>query len=149
MKVRGVATRKGDTPEYIKRMQQELFDALAKAKSRAELRLIEPEVQEVRRRYFEALEDADVGDLAIRRRVSRLTYSHRCAEASAAQAYRRQGITLAPGMVISYVVKDTRRWGVEPARVASAFDAEYYEKLLEKAWGEAAFVFEHTKKLDK
>lgn len=38
--------------------------------------------------------------------ASRLSYSHRCAEASAVQAYRRQGITLAQGMKISYVVKD-------------------------------------------
>ncbi|MGA9099558.1 MAG: DNA polymerase I, partial [Methanotrichaceae archaeon] len=142
MKVRGVATRKGDTPEYIKKMQQELFEVLAEAKSLEELCLVEPKAQEVRRRYFEGLEDADVGELAIRRRVSRLSYSHRCAEASAVQAYRRRGIALAPGMEISYVVKDAGRWEVDPARVASRFDAEYYGKLMEKAWEEVAFVFE-------
>jgi DNA polymerase, archaea type len=31
MKIRGVMARKGDTPEYVRRMQQELFDVLAKA----------------------------------------------------------------------------------------------------------------------
>jgi hypothetical protein len=31
--------------------------------------------------------------------------------------------------------------GVDPARAASEFDAEYYRGLLEKAWDEAAFVF--------
>lgn len=72
--------------------------------------------------------------MAIRRRVSRLSYSHRCAEASAVQAYRRRGITLAPGMEISYVIKDAKRWEVDPARAASRFDAEYYGKLIEKAW---------------
>ena len=45
-------------------------------------------------------------------------------------------------MEISYVVKDADRWEVDPARVASRFDAEYYRRLMEKAWGEAAFVFE-------
>jgi hypothetical protein len=53
-----------------------------------------------------------------------------------------QGIPLAPWMEIAYVVKDARNWEVDPARTASEFDAGYYSGLLEKAWGEAAFVFE-------
>jgi hypothetical protein len=31
---------------------------------------------------------------------------------------------------------------VDPERTASKFDAIYYLGLLEKAWGEAAFVFD-------
>jgi len=31
---------------------------------------------------------------------------------------------------------------VEPERTAAEFDARYYGKLLEKAWGEVAYVFE-------
>jgi hypothetical protein len=34
------------------------------------------------------LENTDVKELAIHRRVSQLSYSHRCADASAVQAYR-------------------------------------------------------------
>lgn len=47
------------------------------------------------------------------------------------------------GMEIGYVVKDARKWMVEIEREASEFDAEYYRKLLEKAWSEVAFVFKH------
>ena len=97
------------------------------------------------RRYFDELENADISELAIRRRVSRVSYSHRCAEASAVRAYQKRGISLAPGMEISYVVKDASSWEVDPARVASRFDAEYYGKLMEKAWGEVGFVFEWIK----
>jgi len=39
------------------------------------------------------------------------------------------------------VVKDAKKWEVDPARTASEFDAGYYRGLLEKAWREAAFVF--------
>jgi DNA polymerase elongation subunit (family B) len=53
----------------------------------------------------------------------------------------KQGISLSPGMEIGYVVKDAKKWEVEPERTASEFDAGYYGKLLEKAWEEAAFVF--------
>jgi DNA polymerase elongation subunit (family B) len=95
----------------------------------------------VYRRYMDELDAVDVKELAIHRRVSRLNYSRRCAEASAVQAHMKQGIPLAPGMEIGYMVKDVRKWEVDPERTASEFDAVYYRGLLEKAWGEAAFVF--------
>lgn len=55
--------RKGDTPEYARRMQQELFNVLAKARSQAELREIEPMAQKVREKYMREIEDADVKEL--------------------------------------------------------------------------------------
>jgi len=142
MKIRGVMARKGDTPEYVRRMQKELFEVLAEAKSREELKRIEPRAREVARRYRDGLGDADVRELAIHRRAGHLNYSRRCAEASAVQAHIKQGISLAPGMEIGYVVKDAKRWEVDPERTASGFDAGYYRKLLQKAWEEAAFVFQ-------
>jgi DNA polymerase I len=119
MKIRGVMARKGDTPEYVRRMQQELFDVLAKARSLDELRMIEPMAREVREKYMLELEDADVRELAIHRRVSRLNYSRRCAEASAVQAYQKRRLALATGMEIGYVVKDASRWEVDTERDAS------------------------------
>jgi hypothetical protein len=38
------------------------------------------------------------------------------------------------------VVKDAKKWDVEPERTASKFDAGYYRKLLENAWDEVALV---------
>jgi len=141
MKIRGVMARKGDTPEYAGKMQKELFGVLSKAKSRNELREVEPDAQEVREKYMLGLDDADLRDLAIHRRLSRISYSKRCAEASAVKAYQKRGFTLAPGMEIGYVVKDAAKWFVDTERDASEFDAGYYGKLLGKAWDEVAFVF--------
>mgnify|MGYP000848168201 CR=1 FL=1 len=147
MKIRGVMARKADTPEYVRRMQKELFEVMAGARNREELRKLEPEAIEVRRRYLEGLRvaDVDIQELVIHRRVSSLRYSRRCAEASAAAAHLKQGIALAPGMEIGYVVKDAKSWGVEPDRTASEFDADYYLRLLEKAWEQAAYVFEQVR----
>lgn len=78
---------------------------------------------------------------AVHRRVGLLNYSCRCAEASAVQAHENQGISLAPGMEIGCVVKDAKRWNLDPERSASGFDAGHYRELLKKAWEEAAFVF--------
>jgi len=59
MKIRGVMARKSDTPEYVRKMQQEIFDVLSKAKSRKGLQEIEQEAQEVREKYMLSLEDAE------------------------------------------------------------------------------------------
>jgi DNA polymerase I len=173
VKTRGVMARRGDTPEYVKRMQQELFQLLAEARNLGEIRGLEAQAGEIRRRYSQGLNSAGAGELAVRRRVSRLSYSRRCAEASAVEAWQRSGRPLFPGMEIGYVVRDAEEWAVEPVRVAveeqvraaaddpvrragedtvragvedlvraaGEFDARYYEKLLDKAWREVAFVF--------
>ncbi len=39
-------------------------------------------------------------------------------------------------MQIAYVVKDAKKWEVDPAKTASEFDAGYYRGLLKKAWEE-------------
>ncbi len=141
VKIRGVMARKGDTAEYVRRMQQELFDCLGEARSLQDLARLEYKARGIYKSYVKGLQDAEVRDLAIHRRVSRLNYSHRCAEASAVKAHLKRGISLAPGMEIGYVVKDAGRWDVEVERMAKEFDAGYYRKLLEKAWSEVAFVF--------
>jgi DNA polymerase I len=140
MKIRGVMARKGDTPEYVNKMQQEVFEVLVEAKSLEDLRRIEPKARQVYRRYMDELDGADVKELAIHRMVSRLNYSRRCAEASAVQAHMKQGIPQAPWMEIGYVIRDARKWEVDTERTASKFDDTYYRGLLEKAWEEAAFV---------
>ena len=124
-------------------MQMELFEVLAGARSRKELALVEPKAREVCAKYMLELENADIDirELAIHRRVGRLNYSRRCAEASAVRAHAEQGQSPVPGMKIGYVVKDAGRWEVDTVESASEFDAAYYSKLLEKAWEEVAFVF--------
>ena len=133
MKIRGVMARKRDAPEYVHRMQKELFTVLGEARSREELQRIEPRAREVAGRYRDELAEADVGELAIHRRVGRLNYSRRRTEASAVQAYVKQGIPMGPRVEIGYVVRDAKRWEVDQRRSASGFDAGYYGKLLEKA----------------
>ncbi|MBN1323177.1 MAG: DNA polymerase I [Methanotrichaceae archaeon] len=141
IKARGVMARKGDTPEYVRRMQMELFDSLAKAKGVEDLSMQEPEARAIYGRYRRDLPDARPQEMAIRRRISRLRYSRRCAEGAAVEAYRRLGVAVAPGMEIGYLVRDSSRWVVDAEMEADRFDIGYYRRLLDKAWGEVAFVF--------
>jgi DNA polymerase I len=116
MKIRGVMARKGDTSEYVRRMQMELFDVLCKATRKKELREVEPLAQEVREKCMQRLDYGDVRDLAVHRWLSRVTYSKRCAEASAVKAYQKRGFSFAPDMEIGYVVRNAAKLEVDRSR---------------------------------
>jgi DNA polymerase I len=144
MKVRGVAARRGDAPAYIRRMQEEMFGVMGEADGLEELRRLDPEIQRIHLRYADRLPGADPGEMVIRRRVSRLSYSRRSPEASAVAALRALGAPLAPGMEIGYVVTDASRWLVDVEGEGTGFDTAYYAHLLEKAWDEVAFTLDRV-----
>jgi DNA polymerase I len=146
MKVRGIMARRGDTPPYIRAMQESMLFVMKQAGTRAELAALEQEARRVYREADYGLPDAPPSSMAIRRQVSRLTYSRRCPEASAVAACIAAGIGVEPGMEIGYVVTDARTWSVELDWVAKRFDRGYYRKLLGKAWEEIAFAFSQARK---
>jgi DNA polymerase I len=141
IKVRGIAARRHDTPELIRAMQGAMLEVMAGADSIAELNAKKEEIRTIFKKTAKDLADSDPKALVIHRRISRLTYAHRCLEGSAVQAYRDRGIAIAPGMKIGYIVRDAKRYSVDTAWDAAGFDVSYYRALLEKAWEEIAFAF--------
>jgi DNA polymerase I len=141
IKVRGIAARRHDTPELIRTMQGAMLEVMAGAESIAELNARKEEIRTIFKKTVKDLPDSDPKLLVIHRRISRLTYAHRCLEGSAVQAYRDRGIAIAPGMKIGYIVRDARRYSVDTAWDAAGVDLSYYRALLEKAWEEIAFAF--------
>ena len=145
VKIRGVMARRGDTPEYVRRMQQEIFELLAGTSSREEILRAESQARQIHEKYLDGLKDADVKEMVIHRRVGRLNYARRCIEASAVQAHERLGLYLAVGMDMGYVVVDADRWKADAEENASQYDVAHYAGLLEKAWREASMVFEGSR----
>ncbi len=141
IKVRGIAARKHDTPAYIREMQGRMLRVMAGATGIAGLDEKREEVRSIFRESVSSLPAADPKSMAIHRRISRLIYAHRCLEGAAVQVYRQQGIEVAPGMKISYVVTDSLRYKVMPEWVADSFDLPFYRGLMEKAWAEISFAF--------
>jgi DNA polymerase I len=141
VKVRGIAARRHDTPEFVRSMQSRMLEIMASAASIVDLEDKKEEIRNIFRETVKSLPAADPKAMVINRRISRLTYAHRCIEGAAVHAYRKHGVGIAPGMKIRYVVTDARRYQVEPEWNAAAFDLHYYCNLLEKAWEEIAFAF--------
>ena len=149
IKVRGIAARRHDTPEYIRRMQQEQLTLMAGAADLAALAGTEDDVSAIHRAYVQGLATAKPEEMVIHKRISRLTYANRCLEGAAVQAYLAGGIDISPGMKIGYVVRDALHYGVDPEGYPASFDRAYYRELLEKAWGEIAFVFRQIPEKNK
>ena len=141
MKVRGIAARRHDTPEYIRRMQGDMLAVMCRAATIVELSGLWDRVMAIYHNAVLRLPSVPVQEMAISRRISRLTYAHRCIEGAAVNAYRQSGVPVAPGMKIRYVVLDARTYRVEPEWNAEHFDIAYYRELLERAWTEIAYAF--------
>ena len=141
VKVRGIAARRHDTPEYIRKMQGDMLAVMGRAATIEELHGLGDQVKAIYRNALQQLPSAPVKEMAISRRISRLTYAHRCIEGAAVNAYRQEGVPVAPGMKIRYVVQDARTYKVLPAWNAEHFDIAYYQELLERAWTEIAYAF--------
>ncbi|MDD1696154.1 MAG: DNA polymerase I, partial [Methanoregula sp.] len=144
VKVRGIAARRHDTPEYIRTMQGAMLEIMAGAGSIAALNDKTEEIRHIFQKTVRSLPNADPQALVIHRRISRLTYAHRCLEGAAVQAYRDRGIAIAPGMKIGYVVRDARNYLVDTEWDAEGVDLSYYQALLEKAWEEVSFAFRRS-----
>jgi len=141
IRVRGIAARRHDTPEFIRQMQKAMLSRMADEKTLDGLHDARDDVAAIRREYRDRLPASPVQDLLISRRISRLTFDHRCLEGAAVQAYQQAGLTIAPGMKIRYVVRDARHYCVDTEWDAGAIDRSYYRNLLDKAADEIAFVF--------
>jgi DNA polymerase I len=92
VKVRGIAARRHDAPEYIRTMQRDMLAVMSGAATIHELPAAEDRVSEIYRHAVQELPRAPLADMAISRRISRLTYAHRCIEGAAvegAQAHRQ------------------------------------------------------------
>ena len=141
IKIRGIAARRHDTPAHISSMQQRMLDVMARAKTIADLEMVREQVTTIFRETLDSLPSADPKQMVINRRISKLSYAHRCFEGAAVQACQDRGIRIAPGMKIQYVVTDARKYRVELPWCAESFDFSYYRKLIEKAFDEIMFAF--------
>jgi DNA polymerase I len=103
VKVRGIAARRHDTPEFVRSMQSRMLEVMASVASIAELEDRKEEIGNIFRKSVKNLPSADPKAMVINRRISRLTYAHRCIEGAAVHAYRKHGVGIAPGMKIRYV----------------------------------------------
>jgi DNA polymerase-2 len=144
IKMRGIETRRRDTPPFIVAAQLEMLKVLAATAAREEMEALIPEVIEVACSYADALKSGQVPyqDLVITKRLSRdpMTYSKDTLLAIAAKELLNAGVELSPGESIQYIIteehaqsKSDRAQPLVHYRGREPYDAEKYVELLLRA----------------
>jgi DNA polymerase-2 len=141
IKVRGIELRRHDTPDFIKELQQQMLDILAKAPDAEYARDLLPEVQALVRRRLAALKIGRVPPekLIVRQTLSRKleAYHSPSPTALAARQLAEYDMDLRPGQVVRFVYTlgkpGVRAWDIPGDIDSRTIDVARYSTLLERA----------------
>jgi DNA polymerase-2 len=143
LKLRGLACRRSDTPQFIKDVQWELLEIVAKAKTLGErFNLLDEAAAALRKRMGELERgEVDPQKLLVKRTLTKEIddYTVDTRTVIAARQLKSAGVKVRPGERVRYVITNARakdrskRVKAEEVASGSAYDVEEYIKLLEIA----------------
>ncbi len=145
LKVRGIETRRSDTPGLIRDLQEAMLGRLAEAKTASEFYLKIPEAIEVLREYARKVLDGECAleDLIFETHVSKGCDDYRQFnnQMAAMKQLRQEGIETSPGQTIRYIITNHKSRSYqerviipELADENTQYDrAKYYEHLSRAA----------------
>jgi DNA polymerase-2 len=147
LKLRGIATRRRDTPKYLKALQKDLLDRMARAGGLAECRAALADLEEIAADYRWRLKEGGVtaDELAITFQLSREPgdYVHDTLSAVAAKQLAASGARLHAGETVRYVIASAgdkvKDWRTMPVALLTGpleYDQKKYLELLERAASE-------------
>ncbi len=149
MKLRGLACRRSDTPEFIKDVQWELLALMAGAKTLEDRSKLMREAEALLRRRITELEQGKVDPekLMMRRTLTKKVddYKADTRTALAARQLKSAGVKIHPGQSVSYLITDarsedrSRRVRAEDTGNGSGYDVSEYIKLLKSAAAEIMY----------
>jgi DNA polymerase-2 len=141
IKVRGIELRRHDTPDFIKELQQQMLDILARAPNAEQARELLPEVQALVRRRLADLKRGRVPleKLIVHQTLSRELEAYRSPSptAVAARQLAEYDKDLRPGQVVRFVYTlgkpGVRAWDIPGELDGRTIDVARYATLLERA----------------
>jgi DNA polymerase-2 len=141
IKVRGIELRRHDTPDFIKELQQQMLDILAKAPDAEQARDLLPEVQALVHRRLADLKRGRVPleKLIVHQTLSRELEAYRSPSptALAARQLAEYDKELRPGQVVRFVYTlgkpGVRAWDIPGELDSRTIDIARYSTLLERA----------------
>ncbi|MBI3552885.1 MAG: hypothetical protein HY077_10240 [Elusimicrobia bacterium] len=144
LKLRGIASRRHDTPLLLKNLQGNLLERLSRAKGLSECRAMLPVLRDIIEECRQRLKDGGVkaSELAITFNLSKAPseYKQDTVQTLAAKQLADSGVVLHPGETVRYVItaaKDkVKEWRSKPLSLmegALEYDSARYLELLERA----------------
>jgi len=141
LKLRGIETRRHDTPELFNQCQHEILNLFASCKNLSEIKQAVPKAKSIQEKYRNRLFRHEVAlkELVFTNRITRGTGQHKSntMQADAVNQLKWAGRTVEPGQKIRYVISDySRRISkrVVPIEMVSSdkYDVKRYSKLLDE-----------------
>ncbi|MFI5350013.1 MAG: DNA polymerase domain-containing protein, partial [Elusimicrobiota bacterium] len=144
LKIRGIASRRHDTPALLKEMQAELLERLARVTPGGDLRALVPGLLEVVEEYRLRIREGRVSgeELAITFHLSKTPeeYVHDTVSSTAAKQLAAAGVTLHAGETVKYVITNAadkvKDWRSRPLALMEnglEYDVAKYLQLLDRA----------------
>ena len=138
LKIRGIDTRRHDTPVYFSNFQQELLETLATANNKKELKERIPEINFIYKKYISSLRERQVPvtDLIFTKQLSKNynEYENRnTVENNAIKILASEKEYLKAGQLLKYVIVDYKRRKAIPYQLINdktLYDVERYSELL-------------------
>ncbi len=110
VKIRGLESRRRDTPKFIKNMQTAMLQALSGARSVAEVEILIPQVLDIARNHVAMLRSGRVNpmELVLRRHITKEAdeYTNNNISAVVSKLIAGMGVHLAPGEMIEFIIID-------------------------------------------
>ncbi|TET90241.1 MAG: hypothetical protein E3J35_06975 [Methanomassiliicoccales archaeon] len=149
MKIRGIETRRSDSPELVKKAQFEMLDILSKAEDSYEFKRTIPEALGALKVWAERVMDGDVDieDLIFTTRISKELeeYAHFSNQVAALTQLKKHRVAVHPGEIVRYLLVDSgsmkaskRLKIAELVEDGDEYDRKKYVEHLFKA-GESLF----------
>ena len=141
IKARGIATRRHDTPEVIRKCIEEMLTILAKGEDSKDFYNRVPESIDVLKKYVQTLKSGriELDDLFIERHLSREVYEyrHEVLQAIAAQQLAKEEVEVRAGQSIRFIiinsesrVSKNRVLAAELVDERTSYDVDRYLELL-------------------
>jgi DNA polymerase elongation subunit (family B) len=141
LKVRGIDLRRHDTPEVIRKCQNDMLTALSQAKDSEEFKKLIPRALAIVKSYVSALRAhmVPIEQLVVEKRLSKGTseYTNLVPQAIAAAHLAREGQDTHAGQSVNYVVTNNesriagnRALPVEFLDESASYDSEWYVNLI-------------------
>ena len=140
IKIRGIETRRHDTPKFFKDCQLEILKLFSFCKTITDVKEAISEAKTIQEKYDQRLQSGNVPleDLVFTNRVTRGTDQHRSntIQADSINQLKWEGKSIEPGQKIRYIITDYSRKiskrAVPIEMVRSGYDKRRYSELLDE-----------------
>ncbi|WP_420545396.1 hypothetical protein [Nitrosopumilus sp.] len=139
-KIRGIETRRHDTPKFFKKCQLEILDIFSSCKTIADVKASITEAKLVQKKYQDILlsQKASPTELTFINRITKGTDGHKTntIQADAINQLKWAGKLVEPGQNIQYIISNYSRKlskRVIPKEIMDRdeYDVKHYSKLLD------------------